>query len=71
MGKQIIPQRRAKSHGGLGGKILGSQGADKPNHPQQNQQPSHLQDINGIPVFNPYINNLCHHQRHKQLKAGL
>ena len=71
MREQIVAQSRTEAHCCLCREKLCCQRTGQTDDSQQHQQSPHLSDIHGILIPDPHINDLCHHQRNKQLKAGL
>ena len=71
MRKQIVAQSRCCSGGCLGCKILRGEGAGQADHSKEHQKASHKRHIARIPPPYSNVDHTCHHQRHKQLKAGL
>ena len=68
--KQGLSHGGTASHRRFRRKILGCNGTGQSHEAQQNQDAAHLQYIAAVPVRDTRINNMGHHQRHQQLKAG-
>ena len=70
MGKQGVPQRGGVAHRRLGRKILRGQAAGKADESQQQQKAAPHQNIMQVVRCNAHIDDICHDQRHKQVKGG-